>query len=240
MAINVKDAPKGGKAIPPMDAGSYPSRIVIIADLGLQPQYFNNEPKDPKREVLLTYEHLDEFLKDDAGDDILEKPRWNSERFTVNNLDNKKAKSTQRYTALDPQNVHGGDYKPLLGIPCMVTLAQNPGRGANVNKIYNQVVSVASMRPKEAANAAPLVHEALYFDLDEPDLAVFYKLPKFVQTKITENLEFKGSKLETLIKTNPVPKEEERKPAEKAAPPKKNASRAKAEAADPVDDEVPY
>lgn len=236
--INAAKAPRGGKAIPPMDAGSYPSRVVVIADLGLQPQMFNNEQKDPKREISITYEHLDEFLKDDAGDDIVNKPRWNTERFALNNLENKKAKSTQRYTALDPQGVHGGDYKPLLTTPCMVTLAQNPGRGANAGKVYNQVMSVSAMRPKEAEKAAALVNEALYFDLDEPDIAVFYKLPQFIQDKIVANLEYKGSVLEGLIKANPKPAKEEAKKVEKAGPPKQKAKVAVKD--EPVDDEVPY
>jgi hypothetical protein len=239
MPINSKNAPKSGKTFPPMDAGSYPSRVVIIADLGLQPQFFNNEEKDPKREISITFEHVDEFLKDDDGEDMPNKPRWNSMRFALNNIENVKATSTKVYNALDPSNTHNGDWKPLLGIGCSVAIVQNPGKGPNANKVFNKVASVASMRPKEAAALAPLVNEARYFDLDEPDIKVFYSLPNFLQEKIKSNLNFKGSELEKLIAVNPKP---EQKKEDHSVAPSKRAGPPKAEkpVKEDLDDEVPY
>jgi hypothetical protein len=236
MAINAKEAPKGGKSIPAMEAGGYPSRVVIIADLGLQPQMYNMEQKEPKREISVTYEHVDEFLKDDDGNDLTDKPRWNTERFALNNLDNLKATSTKRYQALDPNNIHDGDWQKLLTAPITVSLVKQPGKGANAGRDYNKVVGLATMRAKEANALAPLVNQALYFDMDEPDIAVFWKLPAFIRKKITESLKFKGSELEQLIKDNPQP--EQKKPEEKKPePPKQKKKVAKDE---DLDDEVPY
>lgn len=240
MAINSAQAPKGGKAYPAMEAGTYPSRIVVIADMGLQPQFFGNEQKEPKREITVTYEHVDEFLKDDDGNDLTDKPRWNSERFALNNLDNDKAKSTKRYLALDPQQVHGGDWKPLLGMPVSVSLAKDAGKGPNAGRDYNKVMGVSIMRPKEAAALPELVNEALYFDMDEPDITVFWKLPAFVRKRIQEGLKFKGSELEQLIKDNPEPKKEAVKEEAKKPQPPKQKAKAKPTKDDDLDDEVPY
>jgi hypothetical protein len=240
MAINSKNAPKSGKTIPAMEAGSYPSRIVIIADLGLQPQFFDKEEKEPKREISITYEHVDEFLKDDDGEDLTNKPRWNTERFALNHIDNKKAKSTIRYSGLDPNNIHDGDWKPLLGMPCTVTLAVNPGQGANKGRDFNKVMAASAMRAKDAEKCAPLVNAARYFDLDEPDIEVFYSLPNFIQEKIKGNLNFKGSELEKLIAANPKPEQVKKEdhsvaPSKRAGPPKAEKS-----VKEDLDDEIPY
>lgn len=238
MAINAKQAPRGGKVIPAMEAGTYPSRIVIIADMGLQPQQFKGEQKEPKRELSVTYEHVDEFLQDDDGNDLKDKPRWNSERFAFSNLDNDKAKSTKRYLALDPKVVHGGEWKHFLGMPVSVSLAKEE----KPDRDYNKVMAVSLMRPKEADALPELVNEALYFDMDEPDIKVFWKLPAFMRKRIQESLRFKGSELEQLIKDNPEPKREVvKEDNKKPAPPKQKAkAKAKVQADEDLDDEVPY
>lgn len=241
MAINAKEAPKGGKVHPAMEAGTYPSRVVIIADLGLQPQVFNKEQKEPKRELSVTFEHVDEFLQDDEGNDLKDKPRWNTKRFPLNNLDNDKATSTKFYNALDPQQVHGGDWKPLLGSPVSVSLAKEKGQGAMLGRDFNKVIGLSTMRPKEAAALPELVNEALYFDMDEPDIAVFWKLPAFIRKRIQEGLRFKGSELEQLIKDNPEPKKEVvKEDNKKPAPPKQKAKPVKDALKEELDDEVPY
>ena len=105
MALNATTAPVGaGKQFPNMEAGTYPTRIVIVADLGLQAQrpFSGSDQKEPRREVLLTYEFTDEFQKDDDGEDIADKPRWLTETFPLYNLGADRAKSTKRYNALDP------------------------------------------------------------------------------------------------------------------------------------------
>jgi hypothetical protein len=236
MPINSKNAPRSGKVHPPMEPASYPSRVVIIADLGLQPQFFQNEEKDPKREISLTFEHVDEFLKDDDGEDLKDKPRWNTKRFALNNIDNEKATSTKIYKGLDPANVHNGDWKPLLGVACSVSIGKTPGKGANANREFNTVMGVSSMRAKEAAALPALVNKALYFDLDEPDIDVFYALPNFLQEKIKSNLNFKGSVLEDLIRQHPKPEQKkEEKVPEKKGPPKTEKP-----VKEDLDDDVPY
>jgi hypothetical protein len=183
----------------PLDPGTYPARVVQIVSLGLQPQRpFKGEEKPPKHELYIAYEFLDEFLKDDDGNDIEDKPRWLSETLTMNGLDSDLAKSTKRYLALDPEIKYKGDWSKLTGSPCMATVTQAKSK-SDESKIYNNISSVQTMRAKEASKAVGLKNEPKVFDLEEPDMEVFNSFPKWLQDKIKDNLEFGGSILEKLL-----------------------------------------
>lgn len=184
----------------PLDPGTYPARLVRILAMGLQKQNpYKGEAKDPKDELMVTYELLDEFLEDEEGGEDKTKPRWESESFPMNSLDSDLAKSTKRYLAIDAKMEHDGNWAKLIGAPCMVTIVQKKGKGKNAGRIFNNIASVQSMRPKEADKAGPLVNEGKVFDIDEPDMEVFMSLPTFIQDKMKSNLNFGGSALEKAI-----------------------------------------
>jgi len=209
MTLKANEVPRTGKSQEPLDPGSYPSRLVMVIDLGLQPQTYNGETKDPKNEIMTTYELSDEFMKDDEGNEVKEKPRWQSETFTLNSLNSDKAKSTQRYLALDPELKYDGDWSKLPSAPATITIVNNAGKGKNKGKVFNNIAAVSTMRAKDAEKLPPLVNDARYFSLDEPDVELFLTLPSFVQDKIKGGLEFKGSKLAELLdnhKGKPVEK----------------------------------
>ena len=87
--FNAKEVPMGNNNNdrPDMEPGTYGARLVQILILGVQPQReFKGEAKPPKLEIMLTYEFNDEFMKDEDGEDILDKPRWLSETMPFNNL----------------------------------------------------------------------------------------------------------------------------------------------------------
>lgn len=197
-----------------LEPGVYKARIVQIIDFGVQPQRaFQGKEKPPAQEIGITYELLDEFMKDEDGNDLEDKPRWISENFPLHSLKADMAKSTKRYKALDPTEEFGGNWPDLIEYPCMVTIINNPGKEG---KVYDNVGNVSAMRPRDAANAPELVNEAKVFDLDAPDMEVFNKLPKWIQDKIKGNLGFKSSPLEKALAGGA---QEAEKPA-KAAPKK--------------------
>lgn len=202
MALNAKKAAGGGNnkefvAQANLEPGNYPARIAQIIDFGLQAQRpYQGKDKPPAQEMSVTYELLDEFMKDEKGEPIEDKPRWVSEQFPLHNLRAENAKSTKRYLALDPKEVHDGDWTALLEMPCMVTVINNPGKDG---KVFDNVGGVSAMRPRDAANAPELKNKAKVFVLDAPDMEVFEKFPKWIQDKIKGNLNFKGSKLEKLL-----------------------------------------
>jgi len=219
MAINarkVKGNAGSGKKYPPVDAGTYPARLVQVIDLGLQPQApYQGQEKPPANEIMLTYELLDEFLPDDEGNEDKTKPRWYSETMSIRNLESDLAKSTKRYYALDPDENFRGDWSKLVGASCMVTLVHKPRQGDPENPYVN-VGNVSSMRPKEAAKAPELVNPPKVFDLDDPDLEVFNSLPTWLQDKIKDNLNFAGSRLEKVLANQD--KKADKKVDKKAAP----------------------
>lgn len=188
-----------------IEPGTYPARVVQIIDFGLQPQRpYQGKDKPPAFEIGLTYELVDEFMKDEAGNDIEDKPRWISETLPFHGLFADKAKSTQRYKVFDPDEQWGGDFSKILGLPCNATIVNN----AVGDKIYDNIATLSAMRPRDAANCPPLVNPAKMFDLDNPDLEVFNKFPKWIQDKIKANLNYKGSLLEQKLGNAPPQQDE--------------------------------
>lgn len=189
-------APKTGNTFAKqeaVEAGTYPARLVRILSLGLQNQRaFEGQTKPPAYEIQLTYELLDEFMKDEAGNDIEDKPRWISETMPLRALDSDLAKSTKRYRVFDPENNFEGDFTKCLGVPVSVALGVNA-------KGYNTVLDVSIMRKRDADRAPELINESTYFDINNPDMKVFESLPNWVKEKMKENLEFKGSALEAAL-----------------------------------------
>lgn len=197
MALNANKVPSRKSNTNPLEAGTYPTRLVSIIDLGLQPQKaFQGKDKEPVRKFATTYEFADEFMKDEDGQDLIDKPRFLSEILPFYSLSQDRAKSTIRYKALDPNEVHEGDWPKLIGTPCMVTVVINPGDGG---KVYENIGNVSLMRQKDADKAPPLVNESFVFDLDEPDMDAWKLIPEWLQKIVKGNLEYAGSKLEKLL-----------------------------------------
>lgn len=189
----------GGFRQPNLEPGPYPGRLVKVIDLGLQPQSYQGEEKPPARKINVTYELLDEFMVDEDDNVQEDKPRWISETMPLHNLQADRAKSTQRYLALDPQQKYGGDWAQLLGTPCVVTVVNNPGSGKNADRVFDNVGTLSPMRVKDADKAPALINDPVFFDCEEPDMEVFNKLPDFIKSQITSNLEFQGSILQTTL-----------------------------------------
>lgn len=211
MALDTKKIPhQGGRTEQPeLEAGVYPARVVQILDFGLQPQRaYQGKEKAPAYEISVTYELVDEFMVDEDGNELEDKPRWQSEVFPIYSLEADMAKSTKRYNALDPKGVYEGDFSKLLDTPCNITLVINK-KG---DKVYTNIANVGAMRPRDAEKCPELKNPPRFFDLDNPDLEVFKSLPKWIQEKISSNLEFKGSKLDLLLEGAPADEEKEEKP----------------------------
>lgn len=198
--LNAKQAPKAGagkkfKPQDPVDPGTYPARICQIIDLGLQPQRpWQGQPKPPAHEIMLSYELTDEFMKDEDGEDIEDKPRWISETMPLRHIDSELAKSTKRYKALDPNMEFDGDFSQLLGAPGNVLITTYVSKKDGFER--NGVDNLTAMRPRDAAKTPELQNPPKIFTLEDPDMEVFGSLPEWLQEKIKSNLEYPGSVLE--------------------------------------------
>lgn len=93
----------------------------------------------------------------------------------------------------------------LLGEPLIVNLTQyNKKSGKDAGKPANKISTFAPMKSKEKREAKALVNPTVYFDLGDPNLEVFNKLPGgdspySLKSKILANLDFSGSKLDVLL-----------------------------------------
>ena len=197
MSLNTNDLPASGGNIDPMEPGTYPARTVAIIDLGMQAQpAFQGKDKPPVNMIGLTYEFVDEFMKDEEGEDIEDKPRHLTEMMPLYRLEAEKAKSTARYKALDPTNVHKGDFSKVVDVPVMVTVVHNPRKEGGV---WENIGGITAMRSKDTNKCPALKNDAITFNLDAPDVLDFNALPPFIQKKIKDGLEYKGSKLWDVI-----------------------------------------
>lgn len=239
MAINAKKVQgNGGNRVqqPNIEPGVYPARLVQVIDLGVQAQRaYQGKDKPPVQELMLTYELVDEFMKDEDGNDVENKPRWIGENFPLHNLKADKAKSTQRYLAFDPTEAFDGDWSQCINLPINVTVVNNQKEG----KTYDNIANIAAMRPKDAANCPELVNPTKVFDLDDPDMAVYAALPQWVQDKIKANLNFKGSPLEAALERGEGVKKDKEEEKPKADPKPKKDRKAPEPDADDADDN-PY
>lgn len=207
MTFNAKKLPAAAasdrKRPDPLDSGSYPARVVQMVILGVQASRpYKGEEKPPRLTIRITYEMLDEFMKDEEGNDLDDKPRWLSEEFPFMSLKADLAKSTKRYFALDPDDKADGDWSKLIGAPCVVTIVQEADKRPGIDRIYEKVANVSAMRPKEAAKAPELKNPPLVWDFYNPDLDVFKNFPDWVQEKIKSAVDYPGSKLEQLLESN--------------------------------------
>lgn len=182
-----------------LEVSNYPCRVAQVIDMGRQYKSVWDDAnkrftKDPSKEVnmlMLTYEFTTEFMKNEAGEEQEDKPRWMSEDFAVYALDNDLATSTKRMKAFDPKlNRYDGDFTQVANAPCTVTIAHRENGKA---KIGNVSPPMKGMVVPELKNPVKVL------DLEVPDLTVFQSLPTWLQDKIKENLDFEGSPLQVLL-----------------------------------------
>lgn len=182
-----------------LEVSNYPCRVAQVIDMGRHYKSVWDEAnsrftKDPNKEVnmlMLTYEFTTEFMKNEAGEELEDKPRWMSEDFAVYALDNDLATSTKRMKAFDPKlSRFDGDFTQVANAACTVTIAH---RGNGKAKIGNVSPPMKGMVVPELKNPVKVL------DLEVPDLTVFQSLPTWLQDKIKENLDYEGSALQVLL-----------------------------------------
>lgn len=227
MGLNAKNKKyEGGNRVEqdPLEPGTYPVRVAQIIDLGVQEQQpYQGQVKPPVQELMVTYEFLDEFIKDENGEYDYDRPRWLSETFAFHSLESDLAKSTKRYYALDPDlSIGGGDWTLLGGVPAMATVINKAGKNKNAGKVFNNIGSISSMRKKEADKAPELKKPAKIFNQEDLDTVdIFFTLPQWLQDKIKQGLEWEGSDMAEAVANYKKPEEAEDKPKKAAAKAKK-------------------
>lgn len=198
-----------------LEVSNYPCRVAQVIDLGRQyksvwdgaTRKYVKDPSNIVNMLMLTYEFTTEFMKNEAGEELEDKPRWMSEDFAVYPLDSDLATSTKRMKAFDPSfSKFGGDFTKLANQTCTVTIAHKENKKA---KIGNVSPAMKGMVVPELKNPVKV------FELDNPDITVFQSLPTWLQDNIKENLDFEGSALQTILNGGKVEGKPERPVKEK-------------------------
>ena len=198
-----KKLPSQGNSVNRQEAlepGTYPARLCWLILAGVQDQgEYAGKAKEPRLEMLLGYEFLDEFCVDEDGNEDETKPRFLSENFPFYSLDADRARSTVRYMALDPSLALDGDWEPLVGQVLNLTISKKTSKKSG--RDYNSVSSVSRMREKDAAKyEGSGLLDTRIFNIYEPDVDTFLALPKWIQGKIKGALDYSDSPLEGLLK----------------------------------------
>lgn len=231
---------KTPSAAPLLEVGGYPARVCRIIDLGLQPG--SAKYPDPQLKLLVTFELLEEFMKEvDANGNMImvqdpdedegvmmaknleDKPRWfdfefsyNADGYMGDNSHIKKfavAIDALEVPANPEQGIAGHAAKALkdwLNEPLIVGLSTyTKSSGKNAGQIANKITTFSSMKSKEKKVAKPLVNPTVFFDMSEPDVEVFNKLPGgdspyAIKNRITNGVKFNETALYTLLGGKPV------------------------------------
>lgn len=183
-----------------LEIDNYPCRVAQVIDLGLHhkdlwddvnKKFTKDLQKAPVNMLMVTYEFTTEFVKDEEGNELVDKPRWLSERFPVYALDSDLATSTKRYNAFDPgAGKFGGDWSRIAGEPCSVSITHKKSGKAKIGNVA---------KPMKGMQVAELKNPVKILDLGSPDLEVFNSLPEWLQEEIKSNLDFEGSPLQLLL-----------------------------------------
>ena len=164
--------------------GSYPSRLVSVVDLGIQPQtdWQTGEATESKARVLITWELPTETLEhvDDDGNSTF-KPRRISKEYTLSNFE--RSNLMQLIKALSAGGESFSSLDEMLGAACMV----NIGSTVNGNAKITGVMKAPKGLPVDDPSDTPVT-----FDYDNPSEAVYRSLVGWIQEKILDAENYTG------------------------------------------------
>ena len=224
-ARRTKQTSNSGMSNPVLEPDNYPARLVQVIDMGKRVSFF--DPEKVNHEVNLTDELVSEFMLDEKGNPVEDKPLWLSEVINMVDMPDhmtvpeiyadqfkSKGKLVQRCKTFDPKGELDFDLTEFVGKPCSLTVVNYKKKDDSMGMKIGAVTGLM-----KGMVIAELVNPPKVFALDEPDMTIFGSLPEWFQDKIKENIEFKGSPLETALaggtapepkaKAKPAPKVEE-------------------------------
>lgn len=176
MSLKFKEVPTFNK-VERIGEGLYPARVVGVVDVGIQKFTDFNQNEVVKPKLVIIFELPTETLEVEEAGEIIEKPRWVSREFIISF--HEKSGLMKILNGLGWKK--GENLDSLINKPCMVEL----GSTSTGNDKLQNVTKV----PKGIA-VADLYNSPLVFDMDEPDMEVYNKLPKWIKTKITEAVNY--------------------------------------------------
>lgn len=173
--------------------GTHVARLLGITDLGHQPGFvYDGKKIESAWKFEFTYELVNHEMEDG-------RPFVVSEDMTNNDWEDKK---TGRCSTLIARahSLLGDDYRKgmndlreLLGQACMVTVNHN-------EKGYAKIKGQAAISGVPfGMNVPELRNNTYFFDMDDPDMDLWEKMPEFKQEKLRSALNFDESPLAKML-----------------------------------------
>ena len=178
-ASKIKGGEGGRPRAEALEDGSYPGVLTGVIDLGVQKRdAFQGQEKLPCPHIMFTYAFLDEFVKDEDGNETQD-ARLLSEKMGLFSLKSDRSKSTQRYRVFDPDFKYAGYFGDCVGVPVNISVKRKVSK--TTKRAYNVVDTVSPMRAKDVKKFEAEIDEAIgkygiVFDLEEPTKHVWNKL----------------------------------------------------------------
>jgi hypothetical protein len=196
MGLTAK-ATGGGGDFKPVPAGMHLARCYRIIDLGSQKSDWQGKQKiSPK--VMIQWEVHSE---DDEGKPLVtdkNEPMTISKNYTVSLGENARLRidlKSWRGRDFNLEELSGFHLRNVLGSWCMLTVTRTPGSDG---KEYSNVTAVSPVPASIKRAGLPEGHnEKKFFDLDNPDMALFDTFSDKLKAKIMSAPEWpKGSPAE--------------------------------------------
>ena len=202
MALSFAEKTTTKKDYGRVEDGAYTARVVQIIDFGkqIETDYKTGEPKVyedsgmpvVKHKVWINFELPTETIEYDGE----VKPRWYGKEYTVSA--HEKSAMAALLKALDPKGEHtarGKNAKGILGLPAMVTIGST---GSGKAKVAGVSAVPKGMQVDALANGET------FFDLDGDDLDTFNSLPKWMQERIINGVDFDQTKFYQVVNAKDV------------------------------------
>lgn len=181
--MSLKLQRKKGSDIPPLEGGTYMAVCVGVIDIGTQ---YNDRFKKSAPKVILIFEIPSERMEIDGES----KPRWMSGTYTQSMNDKSKLSDilvTWRGKKFNDVELEiGFDLTQMLGVPAMIQVTQTEKDG----RVYSNLEGVSGI-PK-GLPAPQAEGELLCYEMENPNEAVFEKLPDWIKEKIRASAEWQS------------------------------------------------
>lgn len=181
MSLTVRATGGGDFELTP--EGIYIARCFRIIDLGTQTTEFNGESRS-RQKIVISWELLDPETKMKDG-----RPFSISKRYTASLHEKaqlRKDLQAWRGKRFTDEELEGFDLKNVLGAYCQLQVVHEEGKNGAT---YDNVDAIMATREKPAG-----INPEVYFDISEPDLAVFDSLSDRLKEHIMSAPEWKGAK----------------------------------------------
>ena len=180
--------------------GNYSGRIQSVIDLGLQElEPYKGKEKAPANQLWISIELDGVYMKGEDGKENKDMPRRLSRKINLYSMSAENAMSTAYMLALDPAGALDGDWSRVGNTACTVTVVNRESKGV----VYDNIGALSPVM--RGMTVAELTSDPVFFDSDDPDLAVYNDLPEFLQNIIKDGLNYQGSKLEAMLGGNSEP-----------------------------------